>query len=143
MYSLVSAVAVYVHTNLQVCIWMYVHILTYVGICVYVRRAEGVLCVPCTESPNVCMLYFTGDSSSMYTLPVCLQNDCVQETLCVCIYICVCIYVCSEQVYIGISYLFTDVCVYIYIHRSLDVSPHYTNSNKDISKFSQKVTMYF
>lgn len=76
---------------------------------------------------EVYMLYFIGDSLSMHTLPVCHQKSDG------------CVY--SEQVYTGISYSLIDLCVYI--HRSLDINPHYTDSNKDISKFSSKGTMYF
>lgn len=56
---------------------------------------------------------------------------CVRDSVCVCV--CMYIYIYSEQVYRGISYLCTDVvCVCIYIHTSLDNSPHYTDSDKDI-----------
>lgn len=69
-----------------VCVYISIYMCTYVG-CVLFKesRLYLLLCVPCIKSLYICMLYFIGDSSSIYTLPVCLQNDCVRETLCVCV----------------------------------------------------------
>lgn len=111
-----------------VCVYISIYMCTYVG-CVLFKesRLYLLLCVPCIKSLYICMLYFIGDSSSIYTLPVCLQNDCVRETLCVCVY--------NEQVYTGISYLLITLCVCVCIHMFFDINPQYTDNNKDISEF--------
>lgn len=73
MYIRIYAVPVYIETNLYMYICVYVYIYMGGGGVLFNDSRlylKGVLYVPCIKCPYVCMLYFTGDSSYIHTLPV-------------------------------------------------------------------------